>query len=66
MITEATNQISIQELYEIITKSKIDRTGYILLPSIDGFKLFAIDEDRLKTYLYAESLHSLHKNCIHK
>jgi hypothetical protein len=47
----------IQTIYESFNKSKLERKGYILLPSFEGFKLFEIDAERLKLYLQAESLH---------
>lgn len=47
----------IQSVYDMLNKSKVDRKGYILLPDIEGFKLFEIDEDRLRMYLKAESAH---------
>lgn len=47
----------IQAIYETFNKSKIERKGYIMLPSFEGFKLFEIDEDRLKLYLEAETLY---------
>jgi len=47
----------IQTILNTLNKSKLERKGYILLPSFEGFKLFEIDEDRLKLYLQAESLH---------
>jgi len=47
----------IQTILDVFNKSKLERKGYILLPSFEGFKLFEIDEDRLNLYLQAESLH---------
>ena len=47
----------IQTIFNTFNKSKLERKGYILLPSFEGFKLFEIDEERLKLYLQAESLH---------
>jgi hypothetical protein len=48
----------IQTIFNTFNKSKLERKGYILLPSFEGFKLFEIDEDRLKLYLQVESLHN--------
>jgi hypothetical protein len=48
----------IQTIFNTINKSKLERKGYILLPSFEGFELFEIHEDRLKLYLQAESLHN--------
>lgn len=48
----------IQTIFETLNKSKIERKGYIMLPSIEGFQLFEISEERLKHYLQAESLHN--------
>jgi hypothetical protein len=48
----------IQTIFETLNKSKLEQKGYILIPSFEGFKLFEINEDRLKLYLQAESLHN--------
>jgi len=48
----------IQTIFENLNTNKIERKGYIMLPSIEGFQLFEISEERLKLYLQAESLHN--------
>ena len=51
----------IQSISEMISQSKRNRKGYIMLPSINGFEMFEIDEERLKLYLQAERVN---KNLI--
>jgi len=48
----------VQTIFETLNKSKVERKGYIMLPSIEGFQLFELPEERLKLYLQAESLHN--------
>ena len=45
---------------------KIERKGFILLPSMEGYKLFEINEDRLKLYLEAESVYKHSESIINK
>lgn len=47
----------IQIVYDMLNKSKVEQKGYILLPDMEGFKLFEIDEERLKMYLQMENYH---------
>ena len=47
---------SFQEIADMFNKNKIERKGYILLPSFEGFQLFEIDEERLRLYLKMESI----------
>ena len=43
-------------LFDEIKKSKVERKGYIMLPSVEGFLLYEIDEEHLRMYLQNESL----------
>jgi hypothetical protein len=42
---------------EMMNANKVKRNGYIMMPSINGFDLFEISEERLKLYLQAENMH---------
>jgi hypothetical protein len=46
-----------QAVYDILTKGKSNQMGFILLPAIEGFKVFEVSEERLKLYLMSEQLH---------
>lgn len=48
----------VQTIFETLNKSKIERKGYIMIPSIEGFQLFELPKERLELYLHAESLHN--------
>jgi len=56
----------LQKIFETLNKSKIERKGFILLPSMEGYKLFEINEDRLKLYLEAESVYKHSESIINK
>jgi hypothetical protein len=43
------------DFYNEMEKNRIERVGYIFLPSIEGFKVFEIAEDHLKKFLTLES-----------
>lgn len=45
---------SIKELSDLLNQSKVERNGYIMLPSIEGFKMYEISEKRLNLYLRLE------------
>ena len=42
---------------EQLKSMKVKRTGFIMIPEFEGFKMYEIDEDRLKKYLAMEILH---------
>jgi len=52
---------SISKIMETLNSSKVERKGYIMMPSINGFDLYEIDEDRLKSYLAIESMNNKNK-----
>lgn len=53
---------NLQEISNNLNKIKPhERNGYILLPSIEGFDLFEINEDRLRKYLVAEQMYLKNK-----
>jgi len=47
---------NVKALFDEINKSRVERKGYIMLPSIEGFLLYEIDEEHLRMYLQNESL----------
>lgn len=53
---------SIAKITETLNSDKAERKGYIMMPSINGFDLYEIDEKRLQEYLTVESLHNKIKN----
>lgn len=56
--TEKITSESLEKIFETLNSSKVERKGYIMLPTIKGFDLFEIPEERLKQYLIAENLHN--------
>jgi hypothetical protein len=48
----------IVKLFEQLKQTRVARKGYIMLPSIDGFELYEIDEGRLKNYLVIEDMNN--------
>lgn len=51
--------IDIQQLsdfYNEMEKNRINKVGYILLPSLEGFEVFEISEVNLKKYLTLEGM----------
>jgi len=50
------NFVDIQKIADLFNKSRLKRNGYILMPDINGFKLYEIDQDRLEKYLQAETV----------
>lgn len=48
----------IKELQELMDKSKIERTGFLLMPSILGLNMYEVPEERLKMYMAMEIEHN--------
>ncbi len=49
---------SISKIIETLNSSKAERKGYIMMPSLNGFDLYEINEERLKSYLTIESMNN--------
>lgn len=52
----------IQKLSETLIKGRVEQKGYIMMPDFNGFKLYEIDENRLKLYLQTEGLYQQNHN----
>lgn len=55
---EALTAESITKIIDTLNSSKVERKGYIIMPSLSGFDVYEIDEDRLKGYLTLEALNN--------
>lgn len=56
--TEGITPESILKIIETLNSSKVERKGYIMMPSLKGFDLYEIDEERLRSYLAIESMNN--------